>query len=234
MSEPPRSDLVAAFEDAFYGNKKIELKVISWRQFLHGANRANKEDVDDHRLELYCCLQQGLFAGEVTIGETQSEDLRNVDYLIEIRCSQKAFADLETVNPGSEVGKDVQGLLRYDDAPNSTDHFIGLPQGAHNASKTAKGWVYFGIDTVREISRLLTLQPQSEIHIGLTVKATATPSPNSLTYKTEPYPPTYHWDAKEVLGITEAVVVVTKAPVTTPERRQSMMSLFWRQIGGRR
>ena len=217
-SNRPRSDFLRRLDDVFYGNKTLELKVVAWRQFLHGASRANKGCIDDHRIELHCRLQHALQEGEITIGESELENLRDANCLIEIRSAQKVFADFESENPGSEDGKDVQGVLHYSDAANSTDHFIAPPRGAHDASQTIKGWIYFGVDTVREISRLLTLQPEYEIHIGITVKATAAPTPNSLTYKPSGHHRiTYHWDAREWLGITKAVLIVGKAPVTLPE-----------------
>ena len=62
---------------------------------------------------------------------------------------------------------------------------------------------------MREISRLLTLQPAPDIRFGVTV---------SLDRETSQMYSDLKWDGEELLEIAEAVMVVANVPVITPPK----------------
>ena len=209
-----------AVMDVLLRDKTFYLKVVSWRQFLHGANRSeSRECLDDHRIELTCRLLQSLLQEDTIVGDEPEEKLHSLEFVIEIRSAQKVFAEVEAKNPASEEMKNGSGLLVYY-PPIEPRHLAGLPSSEIEKSKTGSvnGWVFFGNDTVREISRLLTLQPELQVHLSATVNAAAKATPKSLIYEPQEHRPTrYRWAKNNALEIKEAHVVVAKAPVTEPE-----------------
>jgi hypothetical protein len=82
----------------------LNLKIISWRLFLHGANR---EQLDDPVIEVRCRLDQPLLAGRIIVGAL-SENLDSLVISIEIRSAQKYF---EVASKKGE--KNTVGRLRY-------------------------------------------------------------------------------------------------------------------------
>jgi hypothetical protein len=64
----------------------LNLKVISWRLFLHSASR---EQADEHLIEVRCRLEQPLLAGRIIVG-TEGENLASLRISIEIRSAQSA------------------------------------------------------------------------------------------------------------------------------------------------
>jgi hypothetical protein len=172
----------------------LNLKVISWRLFLHGASR---EQPDNHVIEVRCCLDQPLLAGHIIVG-TLSENLNSLVISIQIGSAQKYF---EVASQKME--KNAVGWLRYNPPVSSGDGVVDDKTGS------VDGGVFFGNDTMREISRLLTLQPAPDIHIGATV---------NLDRETSQMYSNRKWDGKELLEIEEAVIVAANAPLVTPEK----------------
>ncbi len=172
----------------------LNLKVLSWRLFFHAASR---EQPDDYLIEVRCRLDQPLLAGSILVG-TSSENLDSLRITIEIRSAQKYFE-----GSSQKVEKNVAGWLRYYSPISTSDGVVNEKTGL------VSGWVFFGNDTMKELSRLLTLQPAPDIRIGATVSL-------------DPETPYMHsdrkWDGKELLEIEEAVIVATNAPVITPEK----------------
>jgi hypothetical protein len=121
----------------------LNLKVISWRVFLHGASREQAEK--DHLIEVRCHLEQPLLAGRIIVG-TEREDLASLRISIEIRSAQS-----------------TPGWLRYNPPISSGDGVVNEKTGS------VDGRVFFRKDTLQEISRLLRLQPPPDIRIGVTV-----------------------------------------------------------------
>jgi hypothetical protein len=158
----------------------LNLKVVSWRLFFH---RANREQSDDHVIEVRCRLDQPLLAGRIIVG-TPSENLDSLRISIEICSDQSA-----------------PGWLRYNPPISSGDGVVDEKTGS------VDGCVFFGNDTMREISRLLTLQPAPDIRFGVTV---------SLDRETSQMYSDRRWDGKELLEIEEAVIVAANAPVHAP------------------
>jgi hypothetical protein len=206
-----------AITDVLLGSKTLDLRVVSWRQILHGVSRgASRQHPDDHRIELQCRLHQSLLEGAIIVGEnpTESESLGDIEFSLELRSAQRVFSEFDEKNPDSDTGKNAVGILMYN-APISPDSLAGLPSRVIEKSKTGSinGWIFYGDRSLAEISRLLMAEPRQEIHIWTTVKATSKATPLSLTYETKTYHPTsYRWDAKNnPLEVTEARVVVTTA-----------------------
>jgi hypothetical protein len=60
--------------DVLLGSKTFDLRVISWRQFLHGVSRgANRQHPDDHRIELRCRFHKSFFEDAIVVGENPAE-----------------------------------------------------------------------------------------------------------------------------------------------------------------
>jgi hypothetical protein len=212
-----------AITDVLLGSKTFDLRVISWRQFLHGVSRgADRQHPDDHRIELQCRLHQSVLEGAIIVGEnsTESESLGDIEFSLEIRSAQRVFSEFDEKNPDSDEGKNTVGILMYN-APISSGSLAGLPSSVIEKSKTGSisGWIFHGDSSLAEISRLLMVEPRPEIHIWTTVKAASKATPLSLTYETKMYHPTsYRWEAKNnPLEVTEARVVVTTATVPTKD-----------------
>ena len=160
----------------------LNLKVVSWRLFFHGTSR---EQSDDLIIEVRCRLERGLLAGRIIVG-AENEDLSDLKISIEIRSAQSA-----------------PGWLRYNPPISSGDGVVDEKTGS------VDGCVFFGNDTMREIARLLTLQPAPDIRIGVTV---------NLDRETSQMYSDLKWDGEELLEIAEAVMVVANVPVITPPK----------------
>ncbi len=207
--------------DVLLGSKTFDLRVISWRQFLHGVSRgADRQHPDDYRIELQCRLHQSLLEGAVIVGENpmETESVGDIEFSLELRSAQRVFYDFDKANPDSDEGKNAVGILMYN-APISPDGLAGLPSSVIEKSKTSSitGWIYYGERSLAEISRLLMVEPRPDIQIWITVKAASKSTPLSLTYEKKMYhPASYRWDAKNnPLEVTEARVVVTAATAST-------------------
>jgi hypothetical protein len=98
----------------------LNLKVVSWRLFFH---RANREQSDDHVVEVRCRLERRLLGGRIIIVGTPNEDLADLKISIEIRSPQD---------------KTTGGWLRYYPPISSADGVVD--------EKTGSGWVYFICD----------------------------------------------------------------------------------------
>jgi hypothetical protein len=122
----------------------LNLRVVSWRLFFHGTSR---EQSDDLIIEVRCRLERGLLAGRIIVG-AEKEDLNDLKISIEIRSPQE---------------KSAEGWLRYYPPISSGDGVVDEKTGS------VMGRILFGNDTIREISRLLTLQNAPDLSIGVTV-----------------------------------------------------------------
>lgn len=122
----------------------LNLKVVSWRLFLHGASR---EQPDEYLIEVRCRLDQPLLAGSTIVG-TLSENLDSLVISIEIHSVQKYFGVAS-----QKMEKKAAGWLRYNLPISSADGVVNDKTGS------VDGGVFFGNDTMHEILRLLTLQP---------------------------------------------------------------------------
>jgi hypothetical protein len=104
--------------------------------------------------------------------------------------------------------------------PIAEEGLAGLPSRIAERSKmgSVNGWIFYGIESIREISRLLTHQPGLDVCLIITVGAAASPKPLSLVYETKMYhPTTYRWLAKNnPLEIKDARFVATR-PLGTGE-----------------
>jgi hypothetical protein len=160
----------------------LNLKVVSWRLFFHGTSREQSELM----IEVRCRLERRLLAGRIIVG-VENEDLSNLEISIEI---------------GSQQEKSAAGWLRYHPPISSGDGVVDEKTGS------VVGQILFADDTVREISRLLTLQPAPDLSIGVTV---------NLDHQTSQMYSDYRWDGKELLEIEEAVMVAANTPVTAEE-----------------
>jgi hypothetical protein len=123
----------------------LNLKVVSWRIFFHGASR---EQTDDHVIEVRCRFDQPLVAGRIIVG-TPSENLDGLTISIEIRSVQKS--------------ENAVGWLRYNPPISSGDGVVNEKTGS------VVGCVFFRNDATHEILRLLALHLPPQIRIGVTV-----------------------------------------------------------------
>jgi hypothetical protein len=209
------SNPLAATVEVLLGHKTFDLKIISWRQFRYGASygggRADYHHLDDHQIEVHCRSQGGtLREGTTTVGGNPPQDMHGLRFTIVLRSAQKMFAAFDG-DACARYHEAWQGYFQYFEpiGPKNTIDGKGEAGSVH-------GVVFLGNDTIREISRILTFRPEHDICLGLTVKATATPTENAMIYSAgELYEPTtYHWDGKNWLHITEAVVVTKGTPAS--------------------
>ncbi len=165
--------------DLLLGDKPLDLKVVSWQQSIHAVNKSGNGDypIGEHRIELRCNLQQTLSQGDILVGEDPIESLSNLDFKIQLRGARKIFATLETKTL-SEEENNASGCLIYH-SPIPPENLSGLSSRVIDESKTGSitGWAFFDDNFLWEISRLLTTQPEKEVHLWVTAKAARTPTP---------------------------------------------------------
>jgi hypothetical protein len=98
-------------------NPILDLKVLSWRQFLFGVNHEGSDCV----IEVWCSLvpRESVLESDILV-EGTNESLHNLEFRLEIHGQPDA-------TPNSEpAARSAAGLLRYN-PPIRADDLAGLP-----------------------------------------------------------------------------------------------------------
>jgi hypothetical protein len=203
------------------GNPAIVLKIMSWKQSVHGVNKSGTGDfrVGEHRIHVNCVLPPPSWEESVwLVGNGSSrQKMTDLTFDIELIGAQKIFAKMDT-KTASEDSEKIVGLLTYypptarkDLPPQSSTEMIEQAEAG-----SISGWALFDEDTLWRVSHLLTTQPAGEIELWLTVRARGAPTEGAVTFEKpkEFHPLVFHWTGNEGLPIWN-VAIVTKSPEKT-------------------
>jgi hypothetical protein len=212
-----------ASEQALLDTETWALRVISWKQWVHGLSKSSYEHnpLGEHRIDLQCRMERGLLRGDLLVGEDPVENLGDLNFKIQLRSAQRIFSEFEakdiTVNE-----KIATGFLVYQ-SPIPAEDLAGLPSRIIEESKTGSvtGWAFFPDAGLWEIARSLAVLPEREMHLSLTLRAAAGPEPGLLVYERQGHrPAAYRWSGKHWLIVHE--IAFLNRPIEEPVLKNSM------------
>jgi hypothetical protein len=91
----------------YSGNKTLHLKVLSWKQSLHGVCKSgdSKYPAGEHRISLHCRYFDKSGKSDILVtGERKIKNLSDLNFNIQLRSANQIFEDsgaLASVTPGS-------------------------------------------------------------------------------------------------------------------------------------
>lgn len=188
--------------EALYSEPFLQAAILRWEMCLHGAPWSNRRNPDGQTIKLSCnWIGRG---SNITVGKA-GEALNTTKCSIEFHSAERLFAKIESKNTQMERLNETPGLLFYEEADQYSESKVG----------STRCVIYMGNHTVRELARLLTLDPQPNALVTLTFNAQFDADENSLRLSL--HPTAYRWDGKGALAIKDVIVSVNPKVIETPE-----------------